>query len=68
MKMIEVTGSKGNKICLVFKQLSFHSVFDKSNDTVKSCIDNGTHNKGGYYVRETYEELMELVKNAKNLD
>jgi hypothetical protein len=33
----------------------------------RTCLKHLSHNNGGYYIKETPEEILELIKKAKAL-
>ena len=69
MRLIELTNIYSTPKP-VFVNVKHIGAFSRSHDRDKGEYTNlgvTTHNNGGYYIKETPEEIIELIKNSKEI-
>jgi len=66
MKLIELTLIDGDKINFVIGCGPF-SYNENVNGKEHSRVNDGTHNNGGYKIKETVDEITKKIINAKEI-
>lgn len=60
IKLTECYSSKENEV--YFNVEMIEAIYTEGNRT---CLKHPSHNNGGWYVKETPEQILELIKELK---
>jgi hypothetical protein len=66
MYSVELTTTDGNKVTIFFST-NLTVVQSKNTNTKEpeTCVMDGLHNNGGWHVKESYDNVIRAIKDAR---